>query len=497
MSEIQRKDAHESFKYSAGCPPGGILFGSVVYDNANRLSALSQGTATIQFTYDNDNRRQTVILSNGIVLTYGFDAASQLTSMTYTLGSSTIGSLTYGYDLAGRRAMVGGNLARTLLPLPISQTIYNASNQLVQWGATNIFYDANGNMKSIGSDGYAWDARNRLVSTLSGAAFQYDAFGRRTQTNIGTTTTKFLYDGPNAVQQLSGITPIASMLLGGIDENFQRTDSSGARVFLTDALGSTLALTDSSGALQTQYSYEPFGNTVVSGAASPNTAAFTGRELDPTGLYFNRARYYSPNLQRFISEDPIGFKGRDVNLYAYTGNSPTNFTDSSGRLPSRDTVADNLAAFAIKHGNYIPAICSADSFRFYGGGLEDANQRFGGVYKLDDVHYVNGPGGPRIAGLESDLLFEGGNKNGGFGVVTDMTGRKAKEGLVFVPVSKIEGGIPHVLNGHAELGFVGGLGKDGVAIGFYGEGQVQAGSVAGALGGGWALNVTSLTTCMK
>jgi RHS Repeat len=58
------------------------------------------------------------------------------------------------------------------LPNAVSQTAYNANNQLTTWGAANLFYDANGNMTSSETDGYTWDARDRLVSTLSGASFQ-------------------------------------------------------------------------------------------------------------------------------------------------------------------------------------------------------------------------------------------------------------------------------------------------------------------------------------
>src|SRR6266516_1197018 len=98
----------------------------------------------------------------------------------------------------------------------------------------------------------------------------------------------------------------------------------------TDALGSTLALTDSSGTTQTSYTFEPFGNTSASGSATTNSFAYTGRELDSTGLYFYRARYYNPTLQRFISEDPIGFAGGDADLYAYAQNDPTSLTDPFG-----------------------------------------------------------------------------------------------------------------------------------------------------------------------
>jgi RHS repeat-associated protein len=58
---------------------------------------------------------------------------------------------------------------------------------------------------------------------------------------------------------------------------------------------------------------------------------YTGREYDEeTGLYCYRARYYSPDLQRFISEDPIGFEGGDVNLYAYVHSNPVNRIDPLG-----------------------------------------------------------------------------------------------------------------------------------------------------------------------
>lgn len=95
-----------------------------------------------------------------------------------------------------------------------------------------------------------------------------------------------------------------------MDEIFTRTDAAGTANSLADALGSTLALTNAAGTVATQYTYEPFGNTTVSGLPSANPYQYTGRENDGTGLYFYRARYYNPTLQRFISEDPIGILGK-------------------------------------------------------------------------------------------------------------------------------------------------------------------------------------------
>ncbi len=164
------------------------------------------------------------------------------------------------------------------------------------------------------------------------ASFSYDAFGRRTGKTIQGTTTNFVYDGLNPVQEKNGATVTANLLTGlGIDEFFARTDGVGVRALLPDALGSTVALGDNTGTLQTQYTYEPFGFASQTGAASTNSYKFTGREKDGTGLLYYRARYYHPRLQRFISEDPIGFAGRDVNLYAYVWENPLAYVDPSGQ----------------------------------------------------------------------------------------------------------------------------------------------------------------------
>jgi RHS repeat-associated protein len=91
-----------------------------------------------------------------------------------------------------------------------------------------------------------------------------------------------------------------------IDKPSARIKSDGTiRYYQTDALGSVIALTDETGVVKTTYTYDPFGNVTVSGEASDNPFQYTGRENDGTGFYYYRARYYSPELQRFISEDPI------------------------------------------------------------------------------------------------------------------------------------------------------------------------------------------------
>jgi RHS repeat-associated protein len=139
-----------------------------------------------------------------------------------------------------------------------------------------------------------------------------------------------VYDGVNPVKEATGATTIHLLTGLGVDEYLTRTIGGTTEYLLGDALGSTLALADGSGSVATQYSYEPFGTSSVSGTSSSSEFGYTGREDDGTGVYYYRARYYHPVLQRFLSEDPIEFAGGDLNLYAYVWNSPTMFVDPRG-----------------------------------------------------------------------------------------------------------------------------------------------------------------------
>ncbi|HYR41499.1 MAG TPA: RHS repeat-associated core domain-containing protein, partial [Terriglobia bacterium] len=304
------------------------------YDDANRLTSIDQGNLVVGFGFDVANRRTSLKLPNGISMNYTYDAASQLRQITYGLGSTALGDLVYEYDSGGRRISMAGTLARTSLPAGVSNTTYNSENQVLQFGSAALTYDADGNLISDGTNTYNWDARNQLASIQSSnvtATFNYDPFGRRVSKTVNGVSTSFLYDGVNPVQESSAGRGQANLLTGlGADEIFTRTDSTGDRSFLTDVLGSTVALTDSGGAVQAQYTYEPFGATTVSDPADTNSYRFTGREDDGTGLYYYRARYYSPALERFVSEDPLGIRGGDLNMYRYAGGSPVGVVDPSG-----------------------------------------------------------------------------------------------------------------------------------------------------------------------
>jgi RHS repeat-associated protein len=312
---------------------------------------------------------------------------------------------------------VGGSYARTGLPAAVSSATYDAANRLVSWGANSSFnYDANGNLTGDGLNTYVWDARNQLASIFGGtmAGFQYDPLGRRISKTVGGITTDFLYDEANVAQELFGGIPSANLLTGRLDQVFARTDTS-MRNFLSDRLGSTVALTDSSGAVATQYTYEPFGNTSSSGSSSSNSFQYTGRENDGTGLYFYRARYYDPQIGRFISEDPIGFLG-GINIYAYVADDPLDFIDSFG-LDKKKNCGLDLTLGAISVGfdiaGAIPGLGNIISAGAAGGrvaiGIEYAGEAYGIGTGLTDESPVGAVSAGTALGLTlADAALEGG-----------------------------------------------------------------------------------------
>jgi RHS repeat-associated protein len=305
---------------------------SYTFDNADRLTGITQGSANVTIAYDDADHRTSLTLPNGVVMEYGYDTDSRLTGITYKLGAQTLGTLTYTYDTNGRRTAIGGTWARANLPTAVTSVTYDNANQITTFGGTTFLYDFNGNLTSDGTRGYSWNARNELTS-LSGpvsATFAYDGLARRRSKTIAGTTTEFLYDGVNPVRELAAGSPIANLLTGlRVDEFFMRIDFAGTRHYLTDALGSSVALSDDAGSVQTEYTYEPFGTTTAAGSSNQNVFQFTGRENDSTGLLFYRARYYNPHVSRFVSEDPLGAAG-GINQHQYVGANPITYGDPFG-----------------------------------------------------------------------------------------------------------------------------------------------------------------------
>ena len=102
--------------------------------------------------------------------------------------------------------------------------------------------------------------------------------------------------------------------------------------YQADGLGSLTSLSNTSGALANTYTYDSFGNLVASSGSLVSSFRYTGREFDTeTSLYYYRARYYDAAGGRFLSEDPIRFKGGSTNFYNYALQDPVLLIDPSGK----------------------------------------------------------------------------------------------------------------------------------------------------------------------
>ncbi|MFF4418363.1 RHS repeat-associated core domain-containing protein [Streptosporangium sp. NPDC001559] len=306
------------------------------FDDSGAVKRIERGTVAVVPHYDDTGRQDRLGLPGGWSQHYGYDDAGRVTTITYRHGSTDKGDLSYTYDLLGRIGSVSGSFAKVALPSAVTGRVYDAANRLTGSAGQSLSYDLDGNLTGDGGTTYSWNARGQL-SGLSRAGltagFRYDAEGRRDLRTVNGAVTGFLSAGDNPIAETDASGNVTAELMSGVvDQWFGRTTASGTRAYLTDLQGSTLALGADDGSLRADYAYDPYGGTTVTGDADGNGFTYTGREDDGTGLLFYRARYYSPTLGRFISEDPVGVDG-GANLYGYAAGDPVNATDPSGNNP--------------------------------------------------------------------------------------------------------------------------------------------------------------------
>ena len=130
----------------------------------------------------------------------------------------------------------------------------------------------------------------------------------------------FANNGDGSLRAVKRFTPVST---GAIRVRFTAAINNGL-VWLTE-----LQVWNAAASLITQR-FDPWGNLTQSSGSIP-VYGYTGREPDPSGFMFYRARYYSPSLGRFISRDPLGLQA-GINPYAYVNNNPVNFNDPDGLL---------------------------------------------------------------------------------------------------------------------------------------------------------------------
>ncbi|WP_428743770.1 RHS repeat-associated core domain-containing protein, partial [Sulfurimonas sp.] len=111
------------------------------------------------------------------------------------------------------------------------------------------------------------------------------------------------------------------------------THNSKTYYYHRDHQGSIIALTNQEGEIVESFIYdESYGTILLHNKLEQtyNPYCYTAREFESDDLYYYRARYYDPTIQRFLSKDPIEFLSGDYNFYRYVGNDPLNFIDPSG-----------------------------------------------------------------------------------------------------------------------------------------------------------------------
>lgn len=335
------------------------------YDDADRLTAVGRGGDAVAIGHDLAGRRSGVTLPNGVTQEYTRNALGHITGIDYTQNSLPIGDLRYNYGLTGQRTHAWGSLGALTLPAPMTAT-YDAANRRTSQGSVPMTYDDAGNLTDDGDATYDWNARHELQAVTRNSTlttFEYDPFGRRTERTTGNDTTTYLHARRNVAQEKQNGTVRANLITGpAVDDLFARVTPGGTDSRLTDALGSTIALTDALGwPADTTYEYGPFGETTQSGTPNDNPYQYTGRENDGDGLYHYRARYYQPDQQRFLSEDPLGLAGGSTNPYTYAANDPIGKNDPLGLSPFSDV-------FGV--GGYVDRV-TPDSVNHFSAGLFD------------------------------------------------------------------------------------------------------------------------------
>lgn len=290
-----------------------------------------------------------------------------------TLGNGTTTS--YGYSTQGALASLAHNLTGTAQDQtltytrnPVQEIVSQSwTNDLYQWtgyangtqsytanglnqyttaaGAT-LTHDARGNLTGDGVWTYTFDADNKLKSaTKTGyaATLAYGAEGRLRRTTLAGAITDLAYDGVDLVAEYDGAGTLLRRYVHGpgIDEPlvwYEGSTTTAKSWLYADHLGSSIGTANSAGTSTAIHSYGPFGEPNVTTGVR---FRYTGQQyLGGLNLYYYKARFYSPALGRFLQTDPIG-TADDLNLYAYVGNNPVNFSDPTGLIKAE---ADRLGA---------------------------------------------------------------------------------------------------------------------------------------------------------
>jgi RHS repeat-associated protein len=212
-------------------------------------------------------------------------------------------------------------------------------------------YDAAGNLLNDGLSNYSYDAENRIITLNGIPAYIYDGDGNRVQKSVGSGKLYWYGMGADVLDESDASGNITDEYVFFNGSRIARQHIASAcpnpnvvsDYYLSDHLGSSRVVTDSSGNVLDDSDFYPFGGERSIVGSSGNTYKFTGKERDSeTSLDNFGARYYASTLGRFmrpddpnVDQDPAD--PQSWNLYSYVRNNPLNDTDPDGHVCTRDS----------------------------------------------------------------------------------------------------------------------------------------------------------------